>query len=57
MLYPHSRFVINLPAAGPGPGDQSFVQAVRVRRCLGEGEPCTAPLCEARTTACKYGDP
>ena len=56
MFYPyipHSRFVINLPAAGPGPGDQSFVQAVRVRRCLGEGEPCTAPLCEARTTACK----
>jgi len=43
------RFVINLPQ----PGDDSFVQAVRVRRCLNPEEPCTAPLCEGRTGVCR----
>ena len=43
------RFVINVPGAG----DQSFVQAVRVRRCLYEGDSCRAALCEGSKTVCK----
>jgi len=45
------RFVINLPQ--PGEGDESFVQAVRVRKCLNEGGSCSATLCEDKTTKCK----
>ena len=43
------RFVINLPESV----EQGFVQAVRVRRCLEEGQPCAYPLCEARRTVCR----
>jgi len=46
------RFVINLPQPGIG-DDESFVQAVRVRRCLNEGGPCSASLCEDKKTECK----
>ena len=46
------RFVVNLPEE---PGASKFVQAVRVKTCLTEGEPCGAHTCRGISTVCRYG--
>jgi len=43
------RFVINLPESV----EQGFVQAVRVRRCLEEGQTCAYPECGTKRTVCR----
>merc|ERR1711953_969032 len=35
------------------PGAANFVQAVRVKTCLAEGEPCSAQTCRGVSTVCR----
>ena len=44
------RFVVNLPEE---PGTSNFVQAVRVKTCLVEGEPCSGHTCRGISTVCR----
>ena len=49
LSVPLERFVINLPESV----EQGFVQAVKIRRCLEEKQPCAYPQCEAKKTVCR----
>ena len=44
------RFVINLPSENE---KENFVQAVRVEKCLNEGESCNLVTCDGSTTVCR----
>ena len=44
------RFVINLPSSDV---EDNFVQAVRVEKCLTEGDPCNLVTCDDSTTVCR----
>ena len=47
-----SRFVINAPSADE---KENFVQAVKVEKCLRDGDPCNLVTCDGSATVCRYG--
>ena len=49
------RFVVNVP--GEEEGEESYVQAVKVERCLREGEACNMATAGYDTTVCRSGQP